>query len=226
MSALLLPIRTALEAQGEVDDLPDWDQFAHAVRLEDVAPNVSIVQQGDADPYVRFVLKGLVRLSYEMANGARRTKSIISEGEAFASLNALGGGAATYAATALEPTTLACIPYARLQFLMERHHAWERIVRKVFATLALKKERREYELLTMSPAQRWAKFNRDHTSLLGRISQIEIAALIGITPVALSRLKGRVAKERLVSRPVSALSLKAHECDLCVEPVFALSNQI
>jgi CRP-like cAMP-binding protein len=226
MSALLLPIRTALEAQGEVDDLPDWDQFAQAVRFEEVASNVNIVQQGDADPYVRFVLKGLVRLSYEMANGARRTKSIISEGEAFASLNALSGGTATYAAAALEPTIIARIPYAKLQFLMERHHAWERIVRKVFATLALKKERREYELLTMSPAQRWAKFNRDHTSLLGRISQIEIAALIGITPVALSRLKGRIAKERLTSRPVSALSLSPQESNLCVEPMFALSNQL
>jgi CRP-like cAMP-binding protein len=226
MSALLLPIRTALEAQGEVNDLPDWDQFAHAVRFEEVAPNVRIVHQGDNDPYVRFVLKGLVRLSYEMANGARKTKSIITEGEAFASLNALGGGTATYAATALEPTIIARIPYVKLQFLMGRHHAWERIVRKVFATLALKKERREHELLTMSPAQRWANFNRDHKALLGRISQIEIAALIGITPVALSRLKGRVAKERLSSRLDSALPLNTQGSDLCVEPMFALSKQL
>ena len=80
---------------------------------------------------------------------------------------------------------------------MATHHAWERIARKVFASLATKKEQREFELLTMSPQQRWIDFKTENPDLLKRITQIEIAGLIGITPVALSRIKARLRTSRL-----------------------------
>jgi CRP-like cAMP-binding protein len=193
---LLDALRPMLEMQGEVQSLPEWQLFVANARIDEVAAGVTLVRQGEVDSHVRFVLQGLVKLGYEMANGTQKTKSIVQAGAAFASIHALEGGISTYAATTLEPSVIARIPYGQLQALMQKHHAWERIVRKVFANLAVKKEQREYELLTLSPTQRWENFKQHNGSLIGRITQIEIAALIGITPVALSRLKGRAERGR------------------------------
>jgi CRP-like cAMP-binding protein len=176
---------------GECESLPDWAVLEPKMRVQHFKSKTDVISQGALDNHVYFVQKGVVRLSYESANGARQTKSIIAEGAAFASLSALEGGLTTFSATTLEAATIILIPYPALEALMSKHHVWERIVRKVFAALAVKKERREFEFLTMTPLQRWQQFQNNNPSLLARITQSEIAGLIGITPVALSRIKCR-----------------------------------
>jgi CRP-like cAMP-binding protein len=192
MTGPLTGLRTTLEFLAEVTDLPDWEVFAANVRISSIAAKNVLVRQGDYDTCLHFVLKGLVKLSYETREGAALTKSIVAEGASFASLSSLEGRPSTFSAMTLEASMIASIAYPTLQTLMARHHAWERIARKVFAALATKKEQREFELLTMSPQQRWLKFQTENPNLIGRITQIEIAGLIGITPVGLSRIKGRL----------------------------------
>lgn len=197
MSASLAGLRSNLERLAEVQDLPDWAVFAANIRMNNLVAKHILVRQGDTDASLHFVLNGLVRLSYETSDGGALTKSIVKEGASFASLSALEGRPTTFSATTLEATNIASIPYITLEKLMAKHHAWERIARKVFAALATKKEQREFELLTMSPQQRWVNFQAENPDLLARITQIEIAGLIGITPVALSRIKGRLRPIKL-----------------------------
>lgn len=192
MTGPLTGLRTNLERLAEVAELPGWEVFAANVRITNVAAKSVVAQQGDYDSCLHFVLKGLVKLSYETREGAALTKSIVAEGASFASLSSLDGRPSTFSATTLEASMIASIPYATLQTLMAQHHTWERIARKIFAALATKKEQREFELLSMSPQQRWLKFQAENPNLIGRITQIEIAGLIGITPVGLSRIKGRL----------------------------------
>ncbi len=185
-------LRSSLEALAEVQDLPDWEAFAANVRVTNIGARRALFCQGDIVQCLYFVLTGLVKLSYQTPDGAALTKSIVAEHGIFASLSSLEGRPATFAATTLEASAIASVPYPTLQTLMAKHHAWERIARKVFAALATKKEQREFELLTLSPQQRWLKFQAENPDLLGRVSQSEIAGLIGITPVGLSRIKARL----------------------------------
>jgi CRP-like cAMP-binding protein len=191
MQDILSGLRLVFQALGECAALPDWATLEPKIRVQHFKAKTDIITQGDLDRHVYFVQKGIVRLSYVSASGASQTKSIIAEGASFASLSALEGGLTTFSATTLEAATIVSIPYPALETLMAEHHAWERIVRKVFAALAIKKERREFEFLTMTPLQRWQQFQKDNPTLVARITQSEIAGLIGITPVALSRIKGR-----------------------------------
>lgn len=192
MTEPLIGLRAMLQGLARPADLPDWDALVTKVRVADFSAKSVIVHQGYPSSDVHFVLQGLVRLSYETAKGTFLTKSIIAAEAAFASVTALEGGPSTFTATAIERSKIASISYPALTALMDQHHAWERVVRKVFASLAAKKERREFELLTMSPQQRWLNFKADNPDLLTRLTQIEVAGLIGITPVALSRLKARI----------------------------------
>jgi CRP-like cAMP-binding protein len=191
MQNILSGLRFMLQALGECKVLPDWVVLEPKIRVRHLTAKTDIICQGDLDRHVYFVEKGIVRLSYVSATGTYQTKSIIAEGASFASLTALEGGRTTFSATTLEASTLISISYPALEALMAQHHVWERIVRKVFAALAIKKERREFEFLTMTPLQRWQQLVQDNPTLVARITQSEIAGLIGITAVALSRIKGR-----------------------------------
>jgi hypothetical protein len=57
---------------------------------------------------------------------------------------------------------------------------------------AMKKEAREYELLCLSPEERYKKLLEETPEILSLVTQNEIARYLGITPVGLSRIKKRV----------------------------------
>lgn len=58
-----------------------------------------------------------------------------------------------------------------------------------------RKERREMELLTLSPEDRYIRFMHDNPELVAALRQSDIASYIRVTPVALSRIKSRLGKQ-------------------------------
>ena len=58
--------------------------------------------------------------------------------------------------------------------------------------LWVRKEKRERELLTLSAEQRYVQFLEDFSELEAVVPQKDIASYIRVTPVALSRIKGRM----------------------------------
>jgi hypothetical protein len=59
-----------------------------------------------------------------------------------------------------------------------------------------RKETRERSLLTQSAEERYCAFLLDFPDIARQISQKDLAGFIRITPVALSRIKQRLAKVR------------------------------
>ena len=60
--------------------------------------------------------------------------------------------------------------------------------------MGLKKELREHDLLCLSAEERYRNFLNDSPALVERITQMDMARYLGITPIALSRIKGRLSK--------------------------------
>ena len=58
--------------------------------------------------------------------------------------------------------------------------------------LSMKKEQREYEFLNLPAEERYQKFAEANPDLVEQITQNDIARYLGITPVALSRIKKRL----------------------------------
>lgn len=171
--------------------LPCWEVAETAARTNQYLKGDSLMIQGDGDQMIRFVISGLIRLSYEDATGRHLTKSIIQPQNVFASVAALMGGSSSFSAVALADALVISLPYPTMRQLADSHMAWEKVASFLFMRLAQSKEQREFELLTMSAEQRWQRLCAREPRLVASISQAELAALIGITPVALSRIKGR-----------------------------------
>ncbi|HLL01851.1 MAG TPA: Crp/Fnr family transcriptional regulator [Myxococcaceae bacterium] len=177
--------------------LEDYDDFAKQLEPFRAAKGETVFSQGARHPYAYFMHKGLVKLCYVTRSGTERTKSLIQEGQLFASLGVMGPEAVCgFSAIALEPVEAERFPLGAFLARLEQNLLWERIGRKFFQELAFRKERREYQLLLLSAQERYEQVIQESPQLLQRLSQAELARWIGITPVALSRIRARKSRPR------------------------------
>ncbi|MCU7921881.1 MAG: Crp/Fnr family transcriptional regulator [Candidatus Thiodiazotropha sp. (ex Dulcina madagascariensis)] len=151
-----------------------------------------LLNQGDVCPEIYFLRSGLVKLCYHTLDGKEYIKSFIKEGGMFGSLNSvLNNAGSTFSAIALEDSIVDAVAYTRLLNLLNKYPQLHTASLNFFQQLALKKEMREYELLCLSAQQRYEKFCRQEAALMHRIKQADLASYLGITPVALSRMKNK-----------------------------------
>lgn len=176
--------------------LPESEALSRAITSRTFAAGDPLFHEGDCDSTVRLVTRGLGKLAYEDAKGRAFTKAVLEPGDIFASMTGLAGGPASFSAVSLTTMEVQQAPWEALRRLASRHHAWAVVSSRLFMDLARRKEIREFELLTLGAAERWRRLTEQRPHLVRTLPQAELAALIGITPVALSRLKARTARSR------------------------------
>ena len=81
------------------------------------------------------------------------------------------------------------IKYDNWKNLVFRHECWNLLIKSLLESAYIKKEKREREFLLDSAEIRYKRFLKENSNLIDRIKQYQIASYLGITPVALSRIK-------------------------------------
>ncbi|MDH3975704.1 MAG: Crp/Fnr family transcriptional regulator [Deltaproteobacteria bacterium] len=151
-----------------------------------------VFSQGDLISNLYILRSGLIKLVYYTWEGKELIKSFIQEGDLFGSLvSQLNRGGSTFSALCIEESCLQILPYSALESLVEESPEAQQFAINFFRELALKKETREYEFLCLSVEARYHKFMTDYPELTERIAQQDLARYLGITPIALSRIKHR-----------------------------------
>jgi CRP-like cAMP-binding protein len=77
--------------------------------------------------------------------------------------------------------------------LARSHVVWGIAMQAIQSYALLLAERREAALLTLGAKDRYLQFIADYPGLEARVRQYDIASYLGITPVALSRIRGTPA---------------------------------
>lgn len=146
-----------------------------------------------------FVLcEGLAKAYYLTIEGKEWIKSIIKEGECIASAQVIiQDEPCPFYLITLERTHFIEISGARLLEVISNNPEFTQLMNRVLLQIAMKKEQREHELLCLSAEQRYRLFCQRNSTLLERLSQIDIARYLGITPVALSRIRKRIRAKSL-----------------------------
>jgi CRP-like cAMP-binding protein len=75
--------------------------------------------------------------------------------------------------------------------MFDRHGCWERLGGILAEQLYIKKEAREAEFLLDDAETRYHNFQKVYPGLEGRLTQYHVASYLGISPVALSRIRRR-----------------------------------
>ncbi len=153
-----------------------------------------IFNQGDASDDLYFVETGLLKAFYVTIEGKEFVKSFIREGNVIGSLTALmSNDNCSFSLVALEPCSLHRIKFSELTQTAEKDITMANIFIKLLFNFSMKKERREYEFLCLSAEERYQLIKEQTPDLLDRVTQNDIARYLGITPVALSRIRARIA---------------------------------
>jgi len=157
-----------------------------------------LFKQGSLDTSIYVVQRGLLKAYYATLDGKELVKSIIAEGEFIGSLISCRlGEPCTFNLVCLEDCQLVRVPFSELQRKSSDKPELAGVVISGLLDLAIKKERREYEFLCLSAPERYQLFIERHPDLVGRLTQNDIARYLGITPVALSRIKQKKTKRCL-----------------------------
>lgn len=164
------------------------------VRGQELRAGDHVIRQGDVCSDIFILRSGLVKIHYVTREGKEWVKSFVMDRGVFGSRSAqMAGEGSAFAVVCVEDSEVAAIPYpvfleaslkdAQLMEIVFRFNEW----------LGLKKERREYDLLCRSAEERYRTFVTRDAELASRLTQVDIARYLGITPIALSRIKRRLA---------------------------------
>ncbi len=176
----------------------DFSDFvASRGQLIDLEAGEHVFHQGDDDRSVYVLRSGLLKAYYLSDEGKERVKSFIGPGDLIASLtSAYRKEGCSFGLVSVEASTVVAIDFDTLYEATQTDLAVASAVIRPLLEFAMKKERREREFLTESAEERYRLLMAQSPDLSDKVKQKDIARYLGITPVALSRIRARSAKSR------------------------------
>ncbi len=160
-----------------------------------------LFRQGDENRCLYLLQDGLLKAYYVTAAGREYTKSFIQAGDLIGSLAAAYlREPCSFSLVALEEARALELDFDVLRRATEEDLELASATVDHLLRFAMKKERREHDFLTRSAQERYRMLEEHSPEILSRVTQKDIALYLGITPVALSRIRGRRSKKP-VGRP-------------------------
>lgn len=154
-----------------------------------------LFRQGDTSGSVYVLREGLLKAYYLSDDGREKIKSFIQPGELIASLAAVYTGEdCSFGVVCLEPSLIVELDFDALLAETRRDLVLAAEMLEHLLDFSMKKERREREFLTDSAETRYRVLMGRSPELFDQVTQKDIARYLGITPVALSRIRKRSAE--------------------------------
>ncbi len=176
-----------------INEPDDRAQIRQYCQLQQFTKQQMLHQSGEFADQVFFICSGLVRFFYLTEDGKEHNKSFAGENTFV--------GAVQYAnrlepcrfyIQALEPTQTLAISLSGLNTLYQTSLSWANFGRLYMESLAVKKITRESQLLLDSAEDRYLAFLNEQPQLAEKLPLYRIASYLGITDVALSRIRKRL----------------------------------
>lgn len=147
---------------------------------------------------VYLVRRGLVRSYYTNDDGEEITFQLFSEYTFFGNVHTiLYNEPSSFAFQALEPTKVYATDYESFQRIIDENPAASKLNRRHIGKEVLKQVYQRVEsFVLLSPEERYLKYLQDNPSVVNRVPGKYIAHVLGITPVSLSRIRGRIAAKK------------------------------
>ncbi len=184
-----LGLRTLIERMCPIDD-NDWAQLIANSSFQTIKKHQLLLSANEKSGQLWFVFQGLVRNFYTTKEGKEFNKSFIAAPSLCGAMTEIvTGKPSRFSIDALEDTSVIAISIPWFREMSTTNSAFKTLALVLAEQLALKKEHREAELLLDDAPTRYQHFLKESPHLFARIPAYHIASYIGITEVALSRIK-------------------------------------
>lgn len=163
---------------------------ARRFRVATAAKGEYLARVGDADSASNFILHGLVRQVFYGADGRERVNAFATADALVCTFRAsLTGTISDLAIQALEPTWSLAVAPGVIPDLVERYPGWRALTVRLTEEKFVTAELRNRTLLLGDATERYRSFLEQYAEIAPRIPLSQVAAYIGVTPEALSRIR-------------------------------------
>lgn len=156
-----------------------------------------VLQEGDVCTQFNFVLRGCLRMYKIDDQGAVHILQFASESNW---INDLGSfhqlKPSALNIDALEDTVVLQISHAELISLYKAAPKFDRIFRVLIENGFIRLQDRLLQNISSTAEERYQIFLELYPHLINRLSQVQIASFIGITPEFLSKLRGKLSRQK------------------------------
>ncbi|AEI50193.1 Crp/Fnr family transcriptional regulator [Runella slithyformis] len=177
-------------------DQSETDFFISLLQPKKLKRKEFLVKQGDICKTENFIVKGCMRTYTIDENGFEHIVMFGIEdwwvGDLYSFLTQ---SPATYFIDALEDTEILQITKSDLDKLYDRVPKFERFFRLILQNAFIAQQQRINQNLSFTAEQRYLSFITKHPDLEQRLSQKQVSAYLGITPVFLSMLRKKLARK-------------------------------
>jgi CRP-like cAMP-binding protein len=164
-----------------------------SARLLQADSGCPLLRAGDRWAALFWVEHGVLRLYYLDRRGQSANKNFYLDSALLWPLTqALAGQAVDFWIEAVTPARVWQIPWPGWQAASASWPAWQQLERQTLAALLDDKMRREQQFLQCSATERYEDLCRRRPEWLARIPLRHLASYLGVTDVALSRIRRRL----------------------------------
>ncbi|WP_035455302.1 Crp/Fnr family transcriptional regulator [Algoriphagus terrigena] len=156
-------------------------------------PGENFVKKDQIPQKIAIVKKGLFRYYYLTGEGKEFTKVFMPEGSILSAYSAMVSGTRShFFIEAIEEATTVEITFDTWKKLRAQDPKWDRLLIAFLEKGYAVKEKREREFLFLDAEARYRQFLIDYPELEARVTQRIIASYLGVTPIALSRIRRKM----------------------------------
>lgn len=153
------------------------------------------LQHGDVCEYFYFVVRGCLRLYKVDEKGVYHILQFATENYWILDITSFHKKTpAILNIDALEDTMVLRINHSDLLDIYTRAPKFDRIFRVLLENHFMHQQQRMTQLFSSTAEERYQLFLETYPHLLNRLSQVQIAAYLGVSPEFLSRIRSRIAK--------------------------------
>ncbi|OUR60805.1 cyclic nucleotide-binding protein [Colwellia sp. 39_35_sub15_T18] len=174
-------------------DSTNFEKFGLKAKLKHYQKGQQLITQGQPAPKLFFLVKGIVRYMSVSPEGKEFTQSFASAPSLSGSTRAMTRNVdALFSIEALDDVI--CLEFEWQVFFeqMKSQPGFLSAYNRLLENMFIKKEEREYAFVQQSAEQRYLTFLDRNPQLRDKISLKMIASHIGITPIALSRIRNKL----------------------------------
>lgn len=172
---------------------PAADDLCRQVRPTDLTKGEALLREGGRWQHLWWLERGALRLYYLDREGQAANKNFYLDGAMVWPITpVLREQPVHFWVEALEPCCVWALPWDGWAAATRGFAPWQALEHRVLAALLQDKMAREHAFLQLTATERYLALQAQHPDWLARIPLRQLASWLGITDVALSRIRRRL----------------------------------
>lgn len=189
----IIPVKEYFESYLPLAD-EDVEVLAQFMTSRQVKRRQFILQENDVCTHYTFIVKGCFKMYKVDAQGKEHNLQFAIENQWILDIGSFHSEQPSELyIEALEPSLIVQLQKPNLLHLYRNHPKFDRNFRVMIENQYIKLQQRVLQNISTTAEEKYTRFMEDYPKLFNRISNVQIASYLGVTPEFLSKIRKRIA---------------------------------